>query len=159
MHDHPPPTSLPTQLHIVAWSDAVIDALGFAPHHPYSEVVWLPRIGPSSVLAWRRLAGLLLHHPDGYPLDVAAFAQDLGLGTGTGAHSPLARTLRRLVQFELAAFVDDITYAVRRRIPPASASQLCRLSPQLQRLHAGMLADHDAQRLARRQSSPLRRGA
>jgi hypothetical protein len=150
-------TSIPAQLAVVAWLDPVVDALGFVPHDPYSEVVWTPSLGPSAVLAWRRLAGRLIHHPDGFTLDVAELAHALGLGTGIGHNAPICRTLRRLTVFGLARFLDD-TYAVRRRIPPASSSQLRRLSPDLLRIHAALLSRHDAERLGST-PPPLRKGA
>ncbi len=149
---------IPAQLDVVAWPDSVIDVLGFPPHDPYSEFLATPRLGPSAVLAWRRLAGTLIHRPDGYTVDVVDLAQALGLGAGTGNSAPITRTLRRLVAFDLAYFVDEGTYAVRRRIPPASTSQLRRLSPELRRLHTALLARHDAERLAA-QPDRLRRGA
>ena len=93
---------------------------------------------------------MLIHHRDGYTLDVADFAQALGHGAPSAQHVPVYRTLRRLVAFDLADFADAATYAVRRRIPPASTSQLCRLSPELQRLHEALLVRHDDERLARR---------
>jgi len=138
-------TCLPARLHIVAWPDPVIDHLGFAPQSPYSEFCWLPRLGPASTLAYRRLAGTLSHRPDGFDIDTAEFAASLGLGTGTGAHAPVTRTLRRLVSFDLAVFVDQTTYALRRRIPPLSARHLGRLSPELQRIHAALLAAHHSE--------------
>jgi hypothetical protein len=33
-----PPTRHPAQLTVVAWPDPVVDALGFLPHDPYSEL-------------------------------------------------------------------------------------------------------------------------
>lgn len=150
-------TPIPAQLAVVAWTDSVIDALGFAPHDVYSEAISVSFLGPSSTLAWRRLAGLLAHHPDGLTIDVADFAQSLGLGAGLGRGALVSRTLRRLVAFDLARFVDEGTYAVRRRIPPASSSQLRRLSPELQRVHTALLARHDAQRL-NGSGAQLRRG-
>ena len=135
-------TSLPPRLHIVAWPDPVIDHLGFPAQSPYSEICWLPRLGPAATLAYRRLAGTLAHRPDGFDIDVVEFAQSLGLGTGTGAHAPVTRTLRRLTCFELARFVDDGTYALRRRIPPLSARQLGHLSADLQRIHHALLTRH-----------------
>jgi hypothetical protein len=155
-------TPLPAQLRIVGWPDPIIDRLGFPPHHPYSELVWLPATGPAATLAWRRLAQLLEHSPDGFDLDVAQFAQDLGLGVGTGGHSIISRTLRRLAMFELAIFVDEQTCAVRRRIPPAPARHLRRLSPHLRRIHTALLASHDNERLGREraaESTSLRRWA
>ncbi len=147
-------TPIPAQLTVVAWPDPVIDALGFLPHHPYSELVATPTLGPSAVLAWRRLAGKLIHHPDGFTLDVADFARDLGLGAGTGQNAPVCRTLRRLSIFGLARFLDEATYGVLRRIPPASLSHLRRLTPELQRVHAALLASHDAERLGARSTLP-----
>ena len=76
-------------------------------------LAWTPILGPASVLAYRRIAGTLDHHPDGYRLDVVELAGSLGLGTGTVAHSTIARTLRRIAAFHLATFTDDGTYAVR----------------------------------------------
>ena len=151
-------TPIPAQLVIEAWPDPVIDALGFVPHDPYSELVWTPALGPSAVLAWRRLAGRLIHHPDGFTLDVAELAHALGLGAGIAHNAPVCRTLRRLAVFGLARFVDDSTYAVRRRIPPASSSQLRRLSPELQRIHTALLSRHDAERLTAT-ANALRKGA
>lgn len=134
--------TLPTHLHVVAWPDPVIDRLGFAPQSPYTELAWTPILGPASVLAYRRIAGALQHHPDGYDFDVAELAGALGLGTGVGAHSSIARTLRRIAAFHLAVFVDDMTYAVRRRIPPLSARQVTRLSPCLARVVTGFEQRH-----------------
>ena len=65
---------------------------------------------------------------------------------------------RRLAVFGLARFDAAGTYPVRRRIPPASTSQLRRLSPELRRIHQALLARHDTARLASR-PEPLRRGA
>ncbi len=151
-----PDTPIPAQLSVTAWVDPVVDSLGFPPHHPYSELVWTSTLGPSAVLSWRRLAGMLLQEPEGFTLDIGEFAQALGLG-GIGHHAPVNRTLRRLAIFGMARFVDDSTYAVRRHIPPLSTSQLRRLNPQLQRLHGALLHCHDTERLERQ--AQLRRGA
>lgn len=134
--------TLPTHLHVIAWPDSVIDRIGFAPQSIYTELAWTPTLGPASVLAYRRIAGTLEHHPDGYRLDVVELAASLGLGTGTGAHSAIARTLRRIAAFHLAVFTDDATYAIRRRIPPLSARQASRLSPSLARVVRGFEQRH-----------------
>jgi hypothetical protein len=136
--------TLPTHLQVVAWPDPVVDRLGFPPQSPYSELAWTPILGPASVLAYRRIAGGLLHRPDGYQLDVVELAQSLGLGTGTGIHARISRTLRRIEAFHLAFFPDDSTYAVRRRIPALSGQQLSRLSPELRRVHIALLDRHHA---------------
>jgi hypothetical protein len=134
--------TLPTHLHVIAWPDSVIDRLGFAPQSVYTELAWTPILGPASVLAYRRIAGTLEHHPDGYRLDIVELAGSLGLGSGTGAHSTIARTLRRIAAFHLAVFTDDDTYAIRRRIPPLTGRQASRLSPSLARVVAGFEQRH-----------------
>ncbi|MGH9226729.1 MAG: hypothetical protein ACRD2W_23730 [Acidimicrobiales bacterium] len=149
-------TPIPAHLTVVAWPDPVVEALGFPPDHPYSELVWTSTLGPSAVLAWRQLARMVLASPDGFTLDVAQLAHSLGLGK-TGGQAPVCRTLRRLAVFGMASFVDERTYAVRRCIPPLSSSQLRRLNPQLNRLHSALIERHDDDRLARR--AQLRRGA
>lgn len=149
-------TPIPAHLTVVAWSDPIVEALGFPPDHPYSELVWTSTLGPSGVLAWRQLARTVLANPEGFTLDVAQLAHSLGLGK-TGGQAPVCRTLRRLAVFGMASFVDERTYAVRRCIPPLSSSQLRRLSPQLNRVHIALLDRHDNDRLARR--AQLRRGA
>jgi len=106
-------------------------------------LVWLPTLSPASTLAYRRLAATVTQHPDGFTLAIADFAQSLGLGTGVGHNAPFCRTLRRLAAFGLARSDDANTYAVRRRIPPASSSQLRRFSPELRRIHTALLARHD----------------
>ena len=62
-------TSLLARLHVVAWPDSVIDRLGFPPQSPYSGFCWLPRLGPSATVAYRRLAGTLTQRPDGFDVD------------------------------------------------------------------------------------------
>ena len=122
-------------LSIQAWPDAVIDRIGHLPTSAYFEWIWLPRIGPSTAWAYRRLNEGLMAQPDGYEIELDARASWLGLGDGTGQNSPLVRSLRRLVRFYLALQVDEHTLAVRRRVPPVTQPQLRRLHPTLQRTH------------------------
>ncbi len=129
---HSPITS---PLRIQAWPDAVIDRIGHLPTSAYFEWLWLPRIGPSTAWAYRRLNEGLAVHPDGYDVNLEALAAWLGLGGGTGQNSPLVRSLRRLVRFYLALQVDEHTLAVRRRVPPVTQPQLRHLHPTLQRTH------------------------
>ena len=122
-------------LRIQAWPDAVIDRIGHLPTSAYFEWLWLPRIGPSTAWAYRRLNEGLSAQPDGYDIDLEAMAAWLGLGGGTGQNGPLVRSLRRLVRFYLALQVDEHTLAVRRRVPPITQPQLRHLHPTLQRTH------------------------
>ncbi len=125
--------SLTSPLQIRSWPDAVIERLGHEPTSAYFEWLWLPRIGPSTAWAYRRLTSGLSAQPEGYSIDLEELARWLGLGTG--ANSPLVRSLRRLVQFHLALQVDASTLAVRRRVAPLTLRQVEALPPTLRRTH------------------------
>jgi hypothetical protein len=107
----------------------------FAPASPYAEDVWLPVLGPAAFLLWRRLAGLLLRHPEGGSLAAEELAAALGLGSPTGSQSHLARALRRLERFGVARLASDELVLVRPSLPFVSDHQLARQHPAIQRLH------------------------
>ncbi len=127
-------------LRITAWPDEVIDRLGHQPDSAYFEWLWLPRVGPSAAWAYRRLTSGLGAQPDGYTVSLEELAHWLGLGRGTGTHSVVVRTLRRLTVFHLAIQIDGSTLGLRRRVPPLTQAQLARLSPHLQRTHLHLVA-------------------
>ncbi|MGH9223473.1 MAG: hypothetical protein ACRD2W_06730 [Acidimicrobiales bacterium] len=131
-------SSLTSPLRITAWADAVIDRIGHLPTSAYFEWVWLPRVGPSTAWAYRRLTEGLSTQPDGYSVELDILAAWLGLG-GTGHQAPLVRSLRRLVRFHLALQLDEHTLGVRRRVPPLTTPQLRNLHPTLQRAHLRMV--------------------
>ena len=126
-------------LHVVGWSDPVVDALGHDPRSSYVETYWLPVLGPSCTLAARRIADWLEAEPDGFELALGPFARALGLGEGHGRHAPINRTLGRLVGFGMAG-CGGSTFAVRRRFPPLAARQIERLPEHLALQHAAELA-------------------
>ncbi len=136
-----PPTSAPAPdgpptLHIVAWTDPVIDTLGHDPRSWYVEQFWLPIIGPTSTWLLRRLVARLDDEPDGFDLKIEDAARSLGLGTRRGRHSPLQRALGRCVDFHLARPHGPGALAVRRRLAPLPRRHLDRLPPTLQERHA-----------------------
>jgi hypothetical protein len=131
--------STPIVLRFTVWPDAVLDAQGFGPTHPYSEWAWLPLLGPASTLAWRRVAFLLTHTPAGVTIDAGDLAASLGLGRGTHYNSPILRTLRRLAEFQLINPLNSTDYAARIHIPPLPARLYRKLSPELQQIHASMI--------------------
>jgi hypothetical protein len=110
------------------------DSSGFDARSVYVETYWLPILGPSCVLAARRLAAWLQAEPSGFEISIAALASSLGLGSGVGRHAPIVRTLTRLVDFGLANISD--TYSVRVMFPPLSARQIVRLPDHLVAAHA-----------------------
>jgi hypothetical protein len=115
------------------WPDPVIDTLGHDPRAPYPERFWLPTLGPTALLLLRHVAHHFDRAPDGFTLRLAETSRCLGLGEREGRSSPLARSLGRLVQFDLAAFEDEgTTLAVRRHVPPINRRHVRRLPPALQ---------------------------
>jgi hypothetical protein len=117
----------------------VIDAVGQDPRSDYVEMFWLPILGPSCILAARRLANRFDAEPEGFQLAMGPFARSLGLGAGTGRHAPVQRTLGRLVDFGMAR-VGGGCFALRRSFPPLAARHIERLPGHLARAHAAVLA-------------------
>ena len=122
-------------LEIVPWLDPVVDAHGFDPRSAYVEQFWLGILGPSTTWLLRRLAAAFDERPDGYVLDLAQCAKDLGLGFDGGHHSPFSRSLGRLCSFDLARQSGISGLAVRCKVPPISRRQIEALTPQAQGAH------------------------
>jgi hypothetical protein len=130
-------------IHIRPWPDPVIDTLGHEPRAPYPERFWLPTLGPTALFLLRHIAARFDRAADGFLLDVAETSRCLGLGEREGRNSPLARSLGRLVQFDLAASTDEgATLAVRRHVPPINRRHVRRLPPALQGEHDAWVAAH-----------------
>ena len=111
----------------VGWQPArSSDLLGHRAGSVYVETFWLPLVGPSAVLALRRLSAWLEHEPDGLTVSIAMLSRCLGLGTGTGRRAPVARTLARLVDFKIASH-DGERMLLRRELPMLSTRQIERL--------------------------------
>ena len=128
---------MPATITIKPWLDPVVDVLGHDPRSRYVETFWLPTLGPTAVLLLRHLADRFDRTPEGLELTVADTSYALGVGQRDGASSPIVRTLRRLVQFDLACEdpMSDLI-AVRRTIPPVAARHLRRLPADVQAQHA-----------------------
>jgi len=115
-------------LKVVAWPDPIIDSLGLDPRSAYVETYWLGTLGPSTTWLLRRLAHGLESEPHGFELDLPTCARELGLGDKGGRHSPFARSLSRLAQFEIARWQpSSTTLEVRRRVPPLNRRQVMHL--------------------------------
>jgi hypothetical protein len=122
-------------LHIVPWTDPVIDTLGHDPRSWYVEQFWLSILGPTSTWLLRRIVTRFDSEPDGFDLDLDETARALGLGGRDGRHSPFQRALGRCVSFKLARPHGPGALGVRRRLPPLSRKHLDRLPPMLQTVH------------------------
>lgn len=133
-----PAPSIPATgtLRIEPWPDAVIDSLGLDPRSHYVETFWLGILGPSTTWLLRRLVTGLDSSSNGYELDLPTCARELGLGDKGGRHSPFARSLARLVQFEIARWQPSAgTLEVRRRVPPLNRRQIGYLPDGLRQRH------------------------
>lgn len=109
------------------WSAQVDEGCRFDARDLYVEMFWLPILGPSSVLAVRRFADLLTDEPGGARVDLVEFGSSLGIGTGTGRHTQINRTLGRLIDFGIACISEEhlevhttlpsVPSGLRRRLP------------------------------------------
>lgn len=141
------PSFLTTSLTVRPWPDPVIDEVGHRVHSAYVERFWLGLLGPSSTWLLRRLVARLDESPEGYELDLALTATELGLGARSGRHSPFIRSIERCCRFGVAHRVDDATLRVRRKLPPLTRIQVARLPAALQAAHATW-TDPSASRLS-----------
>lgn len=130
-----PPTLSMSRLHVRPWPDPVIDEVGYDVRSPYVERFWLPVLGPTASWLIRRLVTRLDEAPDGFELDLALTATELGLGTRTGRHSPFLRSIDRCCRYGAAHLVDEETLRVRRKLPPLTRLQLVRLPEAQQEAH------------------------
>ncbi|HEX2214886.1 MAG TPA: hypothetical protein VHH12_15825 [Mycobacterium sp.] len=129
-------------IRILPWSDPVVDTLGHDPRSPYPERFWLPTLGPTALLLLRHIAHRFDRCPGGFTLELAETARSLGLGERHGRNSPIARSLARIVQFDLAAHGNEGTLAVRRLVPPINRRHVRRLPPAAQAEHDAWVRSH-----------------
>jgi hypothetical protein len=127
-------------LRVECWHDPVVEQVGFDPRSHYVETFWLPVLGPSTTLLFRRLAHRLALEPEGFPFDPESTAVALGLGGVGGRHSPFRRAIERGVRF---GFAERTIRAlrVRTKVGRVPRQQLERLHPSLQELHRRFVLD------------------
>lgn len=128
-------------LHAVPHPAAQVRRAGFPLDHPYLEQCWAPVVGPSSVLLLRHC---VLLWRDATPARVPTedLARQIGLGRGTGRHSPLQHTIDRLVHFRFASRATPGELHIYTEVPPLSAHQLDRLPPWSRIQHDRLLGPH-----------------
>jgi hypothetical protein len=120
-----------------AWTDPLVDAMGFDARSDYVERFWLPVLGPCTTLLLRRLADALEGGPRPLTLDVDELAHQLGVGIRSGPTAPLRRSLTRLERFGLARVASGGhgILEVRRALPPLARAQVARLPEELRAAH------------------------
>lgn len=111
-HDH----EAPERLRIVPWPDSPPGRFSFPPSHPYLEYCWVPILGPTGCLLWRRLATMATAQSSGAEIERAELASDMGVGAH-GRRAILDRSLRRICDFGLARFEDEKTLLVKTGLP------------------------------------------
>ena len=125
-------------LEVRPWVDPVVEALGYGPGTAYVELCWLPMLGPTATLAYRRLGRLAIDRP-GIRLEAGEFFASLGVGRGTGPTAPGPKALGRLEVFGAIGRHGGIL-AVRRALPPLRAHQLGKVPPSARAAHRAIVA-------------------
>ncbi len=128
-------------MRIVPLVDPVVEAVGHDPRSAYTELFWLPILGPSTCWTLRRIAAGFDANPDGFDLPLGRLGGELGLGIGVTRNGPTARTLNRMVEFDMARVVGD-ALAVRRALPPLARRHVVRLPEHLAHRHAVLVEAH-----------------
>lgn len=144
------PAPLPHHLAVVTLVDPVVEAHGFGPDHPYIEGALASRLGPSGVLLWRRLAHPVEATDAPVQVDVVDTLAWVGLGVGLGRRGVGARTVGRMIAFDLArrAGRDGAILAVRRAAAPLGAVQAARLPTSARAVHDTYTTRPQARRFA-----------
>lgn len=127
-------------LHLTAWHDQLVEEGDYPADSTFIEIFWLPVLGPSATVLFRRLNLLLKSRPDGITLDMNVLSRELGLGTAESKHAPLRRALSRLERFGLAKRSPSGQLAVRRGVGPLPQHLLNCLDTVLQDAHQSVVS-------------------
>jgi hypothetical protein len=143
MSQPPPPTDT---LQITPWVDPVVDERGYPADSLYVDLFWLPVIGPSATVLFRRLNlhMRMLGDVESRELGFEVLSGSLGLGRGVNRNAPLPRAIDRCIRFGLGKRTGPDSLAVRRFVSPISAHHLSGLPHVLQELHAIYLDESTA---------------
>lgn len=131
----------------IRFNDHPNPTLGSTPiEHPYRQRWWLPIIGPTSTCLLNHLAPQAAND-DWHLTQVTTLAATIGLGKGTGRHSPLLKSIDRLIRFDFGHYDLEpsdhtdpcITLYRTTSLPPAHMTQ--NWPTEMQQAHALDLAD------------------
>lgn len=130
-------------LNPVSHPDRRVRQVGFGLSDPYLEQCWSALVGPSSTLLLRRLPELWEQQKPAQ-IEASELARTLGLGVGSGKHSPLAHTLDRLVRFRFAQWSgqERDNLDVYLEVPPLMAHQLAKVPQWTRDTHDRLLDAH-----------------
>ncbi|HEX3539379.1 MAG TPA: hypothetical protein VHT75_02940 [Acidimicrobiales bacterium] len=130
---------IPATITIVGWVDPVVDATGFTPDSAYVETCYLPRLGPTSFVAYR-YGAQELRGRNQRVIDLTEMAQNLGLRSGVSRNAPVVLALSHLQAFGLRACRENNNYLLRLTAPPLTDRQAARLPAKARRMHYAVLA-------------------
>jgi hypothetical protein len=131
-------------MHVTVWRDRLVEERGYPASSLFVELFWLPVLGPSATVLFRRLNLLLKNHPGGITVEMDVLGLELGLGTAESKHAPLRRAIARLVRFGLAQRSASGQLAVRRAAGPLSPHLLSGLDSVLQAIHQSVISREKA---------------
>ncbi len=124
------------ELWVEPWVDLCADAeRGHHPRSPYVELFWLGVLGPSATWLIRRLAMRLEEAPEGYSVNTAEIAGEIGLGSRQALQSAFDRAFERCCRFGLIQRGRHNTLFVRTRLPDLTPRMAERLPPRLRAAH------------------------
>lgn len=108
--------------------------------HPYVELVYANRLGPSGVLVIRALGRILAAHRDTVEICALALALELGLRSSNdenplGRRSPLSKALDRCAHERLVRWIEPQHLAVHTAVPAVSDRVREKLPPDARRVH------------------------
>ena len=130
------------ELHAQPHPDPLVRRLGFELTDPYVEQCWGAVLGPSGIALLRRMP-VLWSEREPARCAAAELGATLGLGTNAGEHSRFSRTLRRLTQFRLGAWIESgSALAIYTEVAPLTERQLHRLPAWTQATHERLLGAH-----------------
>jgi len=121
--------------------DPAIEADGCNPRSQYVEVCWLPVLGPTATLLYRRLGTWAEAQPEGSEVDLVDLSLSLGLGESLAPDGLLPQALGRLGRYDIIR-CDRDSLAVRRALPLLEEHQLGRLSFSAYQFHRQCVQHH-----------------
>ena len=136
-----PYVETPEKMHLSAWRDPTVEAVGHRPGSPYVEAVWLSVLGPASSWGWQRLARIAAASRSTVIIDAAELAASIGLGTGLGRNAPISRILARLEAFGTLQRSGD-ALGVRLALPDLPEHRVAKLCASAQLGHQRFAQRH-----------------
>ncbi len=133
----------PITIFPVGHPDPRVAQAGFDLDHAYLERCWAPLLGPTATALLRRLP-VLWDEVEPAQMAFAELSRSIGLGSGCGTHSPLQRTLDRLVSHRFARSSTEDGWEVFRQVRPLEVRELRRLPAWSRRMHTQLLDEHVA---------------